>query len=139
MTFAAGITFVFSLLAIILLFLIKKYEVRRGRLIGGALRTRADDFALDVKWVFMVIEWYLARVPDFVILLTRLGLRKAALRVARVARTSEEHAHRVADLVSHKRNFERRETKSDYLKHVGERPLRLRGKSEPDDRTMASS
>lgn len=120
MILAAGIVFGASLFGIIVLFSVKRYEVARGSLVGGAWRARADDFALDVKWVIMVIEWYLARTPDMFLALVRLGIRAGALGFARLARTSEEQAHRLADFVSHKRNFERRETKSEFLKQVGE-------------------
>ena len=120
MTFAASILFGVSLFGIIVLFLVKRYEMVRGSLVGGRFRARVDDFALDVKWVIMVIEWYLARTPDMLMALSRLGIRSGALGFARLARVSEEQAHRLADFVSHKRNFERRETKSTFLKQVGE-------------------
>lgn len=120
MTLAAGIVFGASLFGIISLFIVKRYEVARGTLVGGAWRGRADDFALDVKWGIMVIEWYLARAPVYLSAFVRLAIRISALGFARLARISEEQAHRLADFVSHKRNFERRETKSAFLKHVGE-------------------
>lgn len=110
----------FSIVGVILLFAIKKYELSRGRLVGGSMRDDADLFALRVKWVFLVVEWYLARLPDFVFLLTRYGIRIGALYTARIARRAEAQAHGIADFVSHKRNFERRETRSHYLKQVGE-------------------
>lgn len=139
MILAAGSLFGFSISGIILLFLVKRYEVRRNLLVGGRFRNRADDFALDVKWAFMVIEWYLAHTPDFVIAFTRFGIRNLALSFARLARNSEAHAHRLADFVSHKRNFERRETKSDYLKQVGEHQMKVRPDSASEDEPMASS
>lgn len=110
----------FSVVGILAIFLMKKLEVSRGALYGGAWRDEADLFALRVKWVFLVIEWYLARLPDFLFLLGRYGVRAGALHAARLARSAETHAYRLADFVSHKRNFERRETKSAYLKQVGE-------------------
>lgn len=111
----------FSIVGIILLFAVKKYELSRGVLVGGAFRDDADLFAMRVKWVFLVIEWYLARLPDFLFLLTRYGIRVGALYTARIARRAEAQAHRIADFVSHKRNFERRETKSQYLKQVSDK------------------
>ncbi len=138
MTFAAGIVFGFSLFSILVLFLMKRYEVANGRLIGGSARDSADLFALRVKWVLMVIEWYLARTPDILLVFTRFGVRFLALSFARLARTAEGEAHRLADFVSHKRNFERRETKSNYLKQVGEHPIRSRS-SEKDDGPVATS
>ncbi|OGG58397.1 hypothetical protein A2765_05615 [Candidatus Kaiserbacteria bacterium RIFCSPHIGHO2_01_FULL_56_24] len=120
MTLFAGIMFGLSLFGIVILFAIKRYELARGALVGGSWRGRADDFALRVKWAIMVIEWYLARTPIFVSVLVRYGVRMAALGFANLARTSEAQAHRLAEMVSHKRNFERRETRSEFLKQVSE-------------------
>jgi hypothetical protein len=121
----AAVTFGVSLFGILLLFVMKKVEVSRGALIGGSARDSADLFALRVKWVFLVIEWYLSRLPDFLFLLSRHAVRAGALYLARTARYAESQAYHLADFVSHKRNFERRETKSNYLKQVGE-PTRAR-------------
>lgn len=111
----------FSIVGVLLLFAVKKYELSRGVLIGGSFRDDADLFAMRVKWIFLVIEWYLSRLPDFMFLLTRYGIRIGALYTARLARRAEAQAHHVADFVSHKRNFERRETKSQYLKQVSDK------------------
>src|SRR3989344_3855880 len=124
MILAAGITFGVSIFGILVLFLIKRIEIARGVLLGGSARESADLFALRVKWVFLVIEWYLSRLPDFLFLLTRHGIRAGALFLARTARYAEAQAYHLADFVSHKRNFERRETKSNYLKQVSEHPMR---------------
>lgn len=120
MILAAGCLFGFSIFGIIVLFVVKRIEVSRGALIGGSARDSADLFALRVKWVFLVIEWYLSRLPDFLFLLTRHGVRAGALFLARAARYAEAQAYHLADFVSHKRNFERRETKSKYLKQVSD-------------------
>lgn len=126
MTFAAIVTLAASAFGILLLFVMKKVEVMRGSLIGGSARDSADLFALRVKWVFLVVEWYLSRLPDFLFLLTRYFVRAAALYTARFARQAESQSHRLADFVSHKRNFERRETRSNYLKEVGQHQIRNR-------------
>lgn len=124
MTLFALCVFGLSLFGIVFLFMMKRYELSRGTLMGGALRDQADLFALRVKWVIMVIEWYLARTPIFLSVLARYGVRMAALGFANLARTSEQQAHRLADMVSHKRNFERRETRSEFLKQMSEHPMR---------------
>lgn len=126
MILAAGITFGFSLFGIFAIFIMKKIEVSRGTLFGGSARDSADLFALRVKWVFLVIEWYLSRLPDFLFLLSRHAVRAGALYLARAARYAEAQAYHLADFVSHKRNFERRETKSNYLKKVSEHSMRNR-------------
>lgn len=124
MTIVAISVFAFSVVGILALFLMKKLELSRGSLYGGVWRDEADLFAMRVKWVFLVVEWYLARLPDFLFLLSRYGVRNGALHAARLARYAETQAYRLADFVSHKRNFERRETKSNYLKQVSEHPMR---------------
>ena len=54
------------------------------------------------------------------VLLSRFLVHEAALGIARAARYSERQAHRLADMVSHKRGFERRETRSEFLRKVSE-------------------
>ena len=118
------ILFAASLIGILLLFLIKKLEVGREHRFAEALRTHADHGALLVKEWIEISEWYLEKTPFFLVVLARYGVHIGALGFARLARTSEEYAHRLAELVSHKRNFERRETKSQFLKEVSEYPIR---------------
>ena len=136
-TIAAVSVFAFSFVGVLFLFLMKKIEIVRGSLIGGNFRDDADLFAMRVKWVFLVVEWYLSRMPDFVFHYGRHLVRVGALNLARAARQAEAQAYRLADFVSHKRNFERRETKSQYLKKVGEQPIRVR--SEDSDGPIATT
>lgn len=114
----ASSVFGISLLGIMVLFCAKAYEVAHPTPVWGKWRERADEFALRVKWVLRVLEWYFVHLPQFLMLLTRWGIRTGALWFARLARLSAEHAHRLADFVSHKRSFERRETKSEFLKQM---------------------
>ena len=112
------IVFGVSLVAIILLFVLKSIEVKRDRRYAHTVRLYADRGALRVKRWFEVSEWYLEKTPWFLNALARYGIHVGALSFARFARTSAEQAHRLADLVSHKHRFERRETKSKFLKDV---------------------
>jgi len=122
MTFAATVVFGVSLGLLIVLFILKRIEVARGARFAEGLRLRADHGALRVKYVLAVSEWYLENTPWFVSALTRYGVHVGALSFAKLARSLESQAHNLADLVSHKHRFERRETKSDFLKQVSERP-----------------
>lgn len=114
------IVFFVSLGGIVLLFLLKRAEAGRGRRYAEDMRLRADGGALVVKDWLEAGEWYLARAPWFVGALARYMVHIGALSFARVARASEKYAHRLADLVSHKHRFQRRETKSQFLKDVSE-------------------
>lgn len=114
----AGTLFAFSLFGIIILFCAKAYELAHPHPVRAKWRESADGFALRVKWTLRVIEWYIAHTPQFLSLFGRWSIRTGALWFARLARLSAEEAHRLADMVSHKRGFERRETKSEFLKQV---------------------
>lgn len=118
MPIAAFVLFGVSLFGLILLFAVKAREAAHPSSSRAAWRDRADDFALEVKWVLLVVEWYITRLPLFTTLIARRLVHNSALSFARLARVSAEQAHRLADFVSHKRTFERRETKSDFLKQV---------------------
>ncbi|MEK7509435.1 MAG: hypothetical protein AAB605_01855 [Patescibacteria group bacterium] len=120
MAFAASIVFGSSLLGVILLFALKRYESARHTTLGGPWRAGLDVFALRVKRLVMIFEWYLARTPILFLTLVHLAVHTGALGFARLMRALEARAHELADFVSHKRNFERRETRSEFLKKVGE-------------------
>ena len=114
------IVFACSLVCILLLFAVKKLETGRGKRFAEGLRIRADYGALYIKHWLELSEEYLEHTPFYVVALARYGVHVSALSFARVAKKSAEYAHSLADLVSHKRNFERRETKSQFLKEVSE-------------------
>ena len=114
------VVFFVSLVGIILLFTLKQIEVGREQRFVEGLRMRADHGARRVKAWLETGEHYLERTPFFISALARYGIHVGALAFARLARTSAEQAHRLADMASHKRNFEHRETKSQFLKEVSE-------------------
>lgn len=113
-----------SLVLILFLFALKHVEARRGARFAESTRIRADEGALRVKHIVHLGEWYLEQAPWFLGALTRYSIHVGALGYARLARTSAEYAHALADLVSHKHRFERRETKSQYLRQVSDLPRR---------------
>lgn len=123
MTLALAI-FLISLLGIVLLFALTYWEERRGAHIAPELHARADAGAQRLKA-------YLSRMRDNAGHLIPIAIRifngvihVAALSAAGTARSIERELHRLADMVSHKRNFQPRETQNDFLKQVGERPMR---------------
>lgn len=120
MTLAAAIVFGLSLLVLAVLFLVKRVEANRGTRILEGVRSRADDGALRVKAMLVRSESYLEELPFFLGALSRYIVHIGALSFAKIARASARRAHQLADLVSHKHGFERRETKSRFLREVSE-------------------
>lgn len=120
MTLTAAIVFGVSLLLLALLFLVKRVEANRSARILEGVRGRADSGALRVKAALVRGESYLEELPFFLGALSRYIVHIGALSFAKIARSSAKRAHQLADLVSHKHGFERRETKSRFLREVGD-------------------
>ncbi len=120
MTAAIG-GFFFSLVGLVAFFALKRVELRRGVVFFPAWRTRADHEAMRLKGFGAVLWADMAKIPPIAARTARAAAHEAALGLAALARLSERGAHRLADLVSHKRGFERRETRSEFLRQVSER------------------
>jgi ribosomal protein L22 len=121
MVIFAMIIFGISLIGIVSLFVLKHWEDGSGRVLVPALRVRADARAMQLKGRLSHIQVDLARIAPLALLYMRYLIHEGALGFAAFARISERQAHRVADLVSHKRTFVARAPRSEYLKKVGER------------------
>ena len=117
----AIIVFGVSLVVIATLFVLKYFEVRSGSVVGTSLRYKADRGALALKYRISIVRLDLARVSPVVLLYSRYLVHEGALRFASIARMAERQAHRLADLVSHKRSFVPRETRSEFLRKVSNR------------------
>lgn len=117
----AGLAFFLSLALIVLLFGVKHWETARQRVLFPGLRARADNQAIALKALLERGLVELQGLPPFVAYLSRLFVHEAALGFARLARLMEAQAHNIAELVSHKRTFEPRETRSEFLKKVSDR------------------
>jgi len=115
---AALITFFVTLLLVFVLFALKRVEVARGRRFGEGVRSSADRGALRVKEILQATEGQIENIPWFLGAITRYGVHVGAMSFARLARVSEREAQRLAEMVSHRHRFERKETKSKYLKEV---------------------
>ncbi len=120
MVFAA-IVFVFSLLNICVLFALKSWELRHEKLVLPVLRRKADARAQQLKELAYAARTDIVTFLPEVVRFGRFLIHELALGFAALARFLERQAHRLADLVSHKRGFERRETRSEFLKKVADR------------------
>ncbi len=116
----AFIVFFVSLSGIVLLFVLKYVEVNTRRILFAPLRERADVRALQLKELLDAARLDLSKIPPEVVRLSRIGIHQLALGFAAFARKTEGYAHQVADLVSYKHHFEKRDTRSEFLKKVAE-------------------
>lgn len=105
-----------SLLGIIMLLMFKAWEMRRDSIIAPRVRGHLDRGALVLKSWIERGEDALAQLPTFVSFLVMRSLASVSMHLARLARHMSESAYRLADFISHKHNFERRETRSEFLK-----------------------
>lgn len=116
----AAAFFVLSLLGLAVLFTLKSIETKRERVFAANFRERADEAALSLKAQMFALRRELAKAPPALAYLTRFLLHELALAAARLARSAETQLHNVADLISHKRSFEKREPRSEFLKQMQE-------------------
>ena len=120
MTLFAVIVFAFSFLSIVGLFGLKQWELHKDHTLVPSLRGKVDVRALKFKELLAHSRASMERVPPPVVHLTSILIHKGALGFARGARLAERQAYRLADMVSHKHRFERRETQSEFLKKMSE-------------------
>ncbi len=130
--FTAGIVFAFALVSILALLVLKYWESRRGVLILAPLRRRADLQALRVQSVFGDSSTLLSNVPPFALRLVRMLLAFVMRSFARLAHAAGSRALWLADLVSHRHNFERRNTRSEFLKQVSVHRVQAGERKESD-------
>ncbi len=116
----ALIVFVFSLLGIAALFALKHWELRHEKVLAPDFRRKTDVRAQQVKELAHAARADLVKLLPEVVHFVRALVHEAALAFAALAHFLGRQAHRLADLVSHKRGFEKRETRSEFLKKVAE-------------------
>jgi len=116
----AFVVFFFSLFAIAFLFALKSWEIRKERIVFAPWREKADVRALQLKELLDAARLDLSKLPPEAVRLSRIGIHQLALGFAAFARAAEGYAHQVADLVSYKHHFEKRDTRSEFLKKVAE-------------------
>ena len=116
----AFIAFLVSLTGIIALFAVKYWELRREQVLAGKWRSRADVRAGQLKELMIAARIDLEKLPPEIGRIGRIVLHESLLAFASLLRLLERGAHRLAEFVSHKRGFEKRETRSEFLKKVAE-------------------
>lgn len=117
---AAVSAFLVSLLGMIVLFSVKYRETKTGRIFFPAFRDSSDEKALVLKGKLLRTRAMIEQLPPILMILARNLVRMIALKFASFLRQGEAQAHRLADMVSHKHRFERRETRSEFLKQVSD-------------------
>ncbi len=116
----SAVTFFLSLSGIAALFYMKHWELKRERALSPNLREQADLYALDLKLLLERSRFEAAKIPPLLMLFARFLVHEGAMYFAQFSRFTERKAHELADLVSYKHRFERRETKSEFLKQVSD-------------------
>lgn len=117
----AGTAFLLSFLGILAFFALKVREESSGRRMAPLVRDALDREAMHIKALLFAAELDLKKIPPLLMYWGHVFLHRAALEFARAARIASRRAHALADFVSHKRNFQRTVTRSEFLKKMGER------------------
>lgn len=114
------VAFSIALCAIVFLFSIAYLEAARGTVVSPRIERVFDTWATGTHTGLMHIGHMVDHWPTYMMQFGYYLVHVAAVLVALVARAAERRAHAVADFVSHKRSFTRRETQSDFLRAVQE-------------------
>lgn len=120
MTIFATALFFTSLFGLVALFELKHIEARRGILYVPRLRRLADERAIELKQWLLSHTTHLETIPSRMVHGLAISAHVLAMQFARLAHAAAEGAHKLAEMISHKRNFQDRETTSDFLKQVSE-------------------
>lgn len=105
-----------SLFGVMVLLSFKAWETGREQRVLNGMRTVLDEGACALKFQIERLESVLASLPTLLSFGAFKVLALVAEKFARIARGASEAAHRLADFISHKHNFERREIRSEFLK-----------------------
>jgi hypothetical protein len=105
-----------SIVGVIFLLALKAWEMRREHVVAPRLRAKLDAGALFLKSQIEKGEAFLAELPSLASFVAMKTLAGGSVHLAHLARRMSESAYRLADFISHKHNFERRETRSEFLK-----------------------
>lgn len=118
LTVLAVALFFVSLIGIVSLFVLKRWEMLHGVVVMPQWRESADQHARILKSRLVSLEGEVSTWWPKTLLIMRYFIHLSALAIARGLRKAEMWMHALADRVSHKHQFERRETRSRFLKEV---------------------
>jgi hypothetical protein len=110
--------FVISLIGLVGLFGLKQWEARNGRTVAPEFREKLDAWALHFKDLLLALRVDIEKVPPELLHFARSVLHEVVLLVGWAFHFLAQQAHRLADLVSHKRNFIRRAPRSEFLTKI---------------------
>jgi hypothetical protein len=110
--------FFISLVGIVSLFILKRWEIKSGIQVAAPWREVADYEARLLKKRLIQLESEMGTWLPKALLICRYFVHLTALAVARGLHRGEVLMHKLADRVSHKHRFERRATRSEFLKEV---------------------
>ena len=107
-----------ALAALAVLFTLRLIEERRGARLGASVRLSLDRFALSIKAILMYVAALMERIPQITSFLLRAFAVALVRRFAHMTEGISRAAHSAADMVSYKHRYERKETRSTFLKEV---------------------
>lgn len=110
--------FLISLAGLVGLFGLKEWEARSSRVFFPVLRRKLDEWAFFVQDAMVALKVDAEKIPPELVHLSRILVHEIALSLASILRFLALQAHKLAELVSHKRNFIRRAPRSEFLKKV---------------------
>ncbi|MBI2613035.1 hypothetical protein HYW59_04510 [Candidatus Kaiserbacteria bacterium] len=110
--------FFISLAGLVGFFGLKEWESRSSRVSFPALRQKLDEWAFFLQGVMVALKADAEKIPPEMLHLLRILIHEIALSLASLLRFLSLQAHKLAELVSHKRNFVRRAPRSEFLKKV---------------------
>ena len=117
MVLAYAVFFV-SLAGLIGFFGLKEWETRSGHVSFPALRGKLDQWAFFLRDIMVALKADAEKILPEMLHLSRILVHEIALSLASLLRYLSLQAHKLAELVSHKRNFVRRAPRSEFLKKV---------------------
>lgn len=120
----AGIAFCAALCGITALLFLKRWELTHDRVLFQDARRLADVRALQLKHFLFHAAFVIESLPNVLLVILRRLIRRGAIAFGHLAHWLGERSHDLADLVSHKHRFERKEIRSEFLKQVAEHPIR---------------
>ncbi len=109
-----------ALAGLALLFLVRFFEEARGMRMLPGFRHTLDRFALFIKRYLERVETFFEHIPQFTALLLRYLTAKGVRRFAHMTEGISRTAHAAADMVSYKHRYERKETRSTFLKRMSD-------------------